>query len=51
MIDIDRLVCDLYELKDIDTQTAIIDEGVEFVDVQEVILTFNEERAGLNIEL
>lgn len=44
-IDEDGELTDLYKLRDITTHTAIIDEGLDFVDVTEVILDFEEERA------
>lgn len=36
---------DLYKLKDINTQYIILDDGLDFVDVPEVLLEFEEERA------
>ena len=36
---------DLYRLKDISTQYIILDDGLDFVDVPEVLLEFEEERA------
>ena len=44
-MDEDGNLTDLYKLRDITTYTAIVDEGLDFVDVTEVILDFEEERA------
>lgn len=44
-LDEDGNLTDLYKLRDITTYTAIVDDGLDFVDVTEVILDFEEERA------
>lgn len=44
-VDENGTLTDLYKLKDINTQYIIIDDGLDFVDVQEVLLEFEEERA------
>lgn len=40
----DGILTDRYALNSVCHQTVIIDEGMDFVDVQEVILCFDEER-------
>jgi len=35
---------DLYKLKDVFTQTLLLDDGMDFIDVHEVLLEFEEER-------
>ena len=42
----DGCLTDLYKLNDICTQTSVIDDGLDFVDVHEVILSFDEVKAG-----
>jgi len=44
-IDEDGNLTDLYELDGIFTQTAIVDDGLDFTDIDEVILSFNNTRA------
>lgn len=44
-IDENGYLIDLYRLSDITTQTLIIDEGLDFTDIKEVILEFEEKRA------
>lgn len=44
-VDENGTLTDLYKLKDINTQYIILDDGLDFVDVQEVLLEFEEERA------
>ena len=45
MLDEDNCLCDLYRLNDVCEQRIIIDDGLDFVDIDEVILCFDEERA------
>ena len=44
-VDENGTLTDLYKLKDINTQYIILDDGLDFVDVPEVLLEFEEERA------
>lgn len=44
-LDEDGNMTDLYKLRDITTQTMIVDDGLDYVDMTEVILDFEEERA------
>lgn len=44
-LDEDGNMTDLYKLRDITTQTVIVDDGLDYVDMTEVILDFEEERA------
>ena len=44
-VDENGTLTDLYKLKDINTQYIILDDGFDFVDVPEVLLEFEEERA------
>ena len=44
-VDENGTLTDLYRLKDISTQYIILDDGLDFVDVPEVLLEFEEERA------
>lgn len=44
-VDENGTLTDLYKLKDINTQYIILDDGLDFVDVTEVLLEFEEERA------
>lgn len=44
-VDENGTLTDLYKLKDISTQSIILDDGLDFVDVPEVLLEFEEERA------
>jgi hypothetical protein len=44
-VDENGALTDLYKLKDINTQYIILDDGLDFVDVPEVLLKFEEERA------
>lgn len=44
-VDENGILTDLYKLKDINTQYIILDGGLDFVDVPEVLLDFEEERA------
>ena len=44
-VDENGTLTDLYKLKDISTQYIILDDGLDFVDVPEVLLEFEEERA------
>lgn len=44
-VDENGTLTDLYKLKDINTQYIILDYGLDFVDVPEVLLEFEEERA------
>lgn len=43
--DEDGNLTDLYELDDVCDQTCIIDEGMDFKDVHEVLLVFKNEKA------
>ena len=45
MLDEDNCLCDLYRLNDVCKQCVFIDDGLDFVDIDEVILCFDEERA------
>ena len=42
-VDENGTLTDLYKLKDINTQYIILDDGLDFVDVPEVLLEFEEE--------
>lgn len=44
-VDENGTLTDLYKLTDINTQYIILDDGLDFVDVPEVLLEFEEERA------
>ena len=44
-LDEDGNLTDLYRLRDISTQTVIVDDQIDFTDLTEVILDFEEERA------
>ena len=44
-VDEDGNLTDLYRLDDVVTQTVIVDYGMDFVDVTEVLLSFEEQRA------
>lgn len=46
MLDEDNCLTDLYELEDVCKQTTFVDEGLDFVDIDEVLLCFSERRAG-----
>ena len=45
-IDEDGCLTDLYELEDITEQSVIVDDGLDFTDIDEVILCFSNNRAG-----
>ena len=44
-VDENGVLTDLYRLKDIITQVEVIDDGLDFTDVHEVLLEVEEERA------
>ena len=44
-VDENGTLTDLYKLTDLNTQYIILDDGLDFVDVPEVLLEFEEERA------
>ena len=46
MLDEDNCLTDLYELEDVCKQTTFVDDGLDFVDITEVLLCFSERRAG-----
>ena len=41
----DGILTDRYKLVDVCHQTVVEDQGLDFVDIQEVILCFEEERS------
>ena len=49
-LDEDNCLADLYRLNDVCKQCVIIDDGLDFVDIDEVILHFDEERATARTE-
>ena len=44
-IDENGMLNDLYRLNDITSQLRIVDDGLDFIDIDEVILCFDEEKA------
>lgn len=44
-VDENGILTDLYHLNDVTEQTVIIDDGIDFVDMHEVLLCFDEQRA------
>ena len=44
-LDEDNCLVDLYRLNDVCEQVVIVDDGLDFTDVHEVILCFDEVRA------
>ena len=46
LLDEDNCLTDLYELEDVSKQTIIVDDGLDFVDIDEVLLCFSGRRAG-----
>ena len=44
-VDENGTLTDLYHLNDVTEQTVIIDDGIDFTDMHEVLLCFDEQRA------
>ena len=44
-VDENGILTDLYHLTDVTEQTVLIDDGIDFVDMHEVLLCFDEQRA------
>lgn len=44
-LDEDNNLTDLYHLNDVCQQTIIVDDGLDFTDIPEVILCFDETKA------
>ena len=44
-LDEDNNLTDLYHLNDVCQQTIIVDDGIDFIDIPEVILCFDETKA------
>ena len=44
-VDENGFLTDLYHLNDVTEQTVIIDDGIDFTDMHEVLLCFDEQRA------
>lgn len=44
-VDENGILTDLYHLNDVAEQTVIIDDGIDFTDMHEVLLCFDEQRA------
>ena len=44
-VDENGILTDLYHLNDVTEQTVIIDDGIDFVDMHEVLLCFDEQMA------
>ena len=44
-VDENGILTDLYHLNDVTEQTVIIDDGIDFTDMHEVLLCFDEQRA------
>lgn len=50
MLDENNQLFDLYRLNDVCHQVNIVDEGLNFVEYNEIILCFDEERAHAEIK-
>lgn len=48
-LDDDNNLVDLYRLNDVCSQVIILDDGLDFIDIHEVILCFDDKRATENI--
>jgi hypothetical protein len=48
-VDEEGCLTDLYRLRDISTQIVIVDEGMDYRDVYEVLLDFDTEKAHAEI--
>ena len=44
-VDENGILTDLYHLNDVTEQTVTIDDGIDFTDMHEVLLCFDEQRA------